>query len=216
LSKPLLVLGAGGHASVLVDILRQQDQEIIGLVAPDIEVKNQVFSGIKHFTNDDDILNFDSQSINLINGIGSLPDNNNLRIKLFNKYKDLGYTFESTISSKAIVSDYSQIGEGVQILAGAIIQTGACIGLNTIINSGAIIEHDCIIGQNNHIAPGVSISGNVVTSKGVHIGTGASIIQSLSIGKNSIIAAGAIVTKDVDDNTVFFSSKGTSRAINEK
>ena len=57
MSKPLLIIGAGGHASVLVDILRQQKREILGIVSPEIVSRCKVFDGIDHFENDDDVQN---------------------------------------------------------------------------------------------------------------------------------------------------------------
>lgn len=212
LSKPLLIIGAGGHASVLVDILRQQKREILGVVSPQIESKSKVFDGIEHFNNDDDIFTFDNQSIKLVNGIGSLPGNR-LRTFIYDKFKALGYEFETVIAHSAIVSDYVELAEGVQIFAGAIVQTNASIGANTIINTGSIIDHDCIIGRHNHIAPGVTLSGHVSTSEYVHIGTGASVIQSISIGGSSIIGAGAIATKNIADNMIYYPSEGIRKVI---
>lgn len=212
MSKPLLIIGAGGHASVLVDILRQQKREILGVVSPQIESKSKVFDGIEHFKSDDDVLKFDNQSVNLVNGIGSLPGNH-LRTVLFNKFKTLGYEFETVVANNAIVSDYVELAEGVQIFTGVIVQTNVSIGANTIINTGSIIEHDCAIGRHNHIAPGVTLSGHVLTSEYVHIGTGASVIQSVSIGGNSIIGAGAIATKNIADNMVYYPSEGIRKVI---
>lgn len=206
MSKPLLILGAGGHASVLLDMLRQQKREIIGVVSPMLESKSKVFDGIEHFKNDDDILTFDSQSIKLVNGIGSLPGSN-LRTIIYDKFKALGYEFETVIAHSAIISDYAKLAEGVQIFTGAIVQTNASIGANTIINTGAIIEHDCIIGENNHIAPGVTLSGQVTTEQSVHIGTAAAVIQNIKIGANSVVAGGAILTNNLRQNSIHFPAK---------
>ena len=32
---PLIIIGGGGHASVLVDILRSQNRQILALISPD-------------------------------------------------------------------------------------------------------------------------------------------------------------------------------------
>jgi sugar O-acyltransferase (sialic acid O-acetyltransferase NeuD family) len=212
LSKPLLIIGAGGHASVLVDILRQQKREILGVVSPQIESKSKVFDGIQHFKSDDDVLKFDNQSVNLVNGIGSLPGNH-LRAVLFNKFKTLGFEFETVVANNAIVSDYVELAEGVQIFTGAIVQTNVSIGTNTIINTGSIIEHDCAIGRHNHIAPGVTLSGQVTTSEYVHIGTGASVIQSVSIGNNVVIGSGTTITKNIAKNMVCLSARITQKVL---
>ena len=141
MSKPLLILGAGGHASVLVDILFQQKRKILGVVSPEVDSNSKVFNGIEHFESDDEILKFDKNSIKLVNGIGSLPGNN-LRSLIFNKFGAMGYEFESVIDSTAIVSSFTELGEGVQVFPGVIIQTGVSIGANCIINTGTIIDND--------------------------------------------------------------------------
>ena len=197
--KQLIVLGTGGHASVLIDILRQQDREILGVVSPDLIVRSKVFDGIEHFKSDEDVSKFDNRSVKLVNGIGSLPGSN-LRAKVYSKFKALGYEFETVIAPSAIISDYATLEEGVQIFTSAIVQTNAFVGANSIINTGAIVEHDCVIGMNNHIAPGVTLSGQVITAANVHVGTGASIIQNVSVGANSVVAAGSVLTKCLGEN----------------
>ncbi|HEX3032888.1 MAG TPA: NeuD/PglB/VioB family sugar acetyltransferase, partial [Bacillota bacterium] len=120
-----------------------------------------------------------------------------LRSKLFDKFKADGYSFASVIHPSAIIGYDVELGEGVQILAGAIIQPGSRVGANTIINTKASLDHDCIIGAQVHVAPGVTMSGNVRIADGVHIGTGAVLIQGISVGRNSLVGAGAVVIRDV-------------------
>jgi len=203
LNKPLIILGAGGHAAVLMDILRQKKAEVLALVGPKIDSNRKVLQNIPHYLQDDDVFTFSPDDIRLVNGIGSLPGST-LRTKLFSQFTAVGYQFETVIADTAIVSAYAELGQGVQVMAGAIIQAGAVIGANSIINSGVIIEHDCIIGAHNHIAPGVTISGDVITEDYVHIGTGASVIQGIKLANHVVVSAGVAVTKNVPAaHTVF-------------
>ena len=207
----LLILGSGGHASVLVDILYQQKIKVDGLVSPEVIQQRKALVGLSQYQ-DADVLGFDKGKVTLINGIGSLPGCN-LRRKLFNEYKALGYDFGRVIATSAIISPYAEIGMGVQIMSGAIIQAGAIVGDNTIVNTGAIIEHDCKIGAQNHIAPGVTLSGGVETASNVHIGSGASIIQLIKIGENAVVGAGSTIVKDVADNIICFPARITEKAL---
>jgi len=211
-NKPLLIIGSGGHAGVLVDILRQQNRDILGVVSPDKPPSNLVFKNIPYYNCDDDVLKFDKRAVNLVNGIGSLP-NQNLRTKIYKYFVGIGYQFETVVDSTARISSYAELEDGTQVLAGAIIQTGATIGANSIINSGAIVEHDCNIGMYNHIAPGATLSGQVQTADNVHVGTGASVIQSVFIGNNSVIGAGSTITKNISDNIVCFPARITQKVI---
>jgi len=208
-SKPVLILGAGGHAKVLLEILISLNREIIAIVDPQSKNSLQSLVNCKHYFNDDDVLSFDPKNISLVNGVGSLPDNN-LRHKLYKKFSSLGYQFITLISPNAVVSSSAILDDGVQVMAGVIVQAGAHLKSNTIINTGAIIEHDCYIGISNHIAPGVTLSGEVKTGNFVHIGTGANVIQGINIGENTVIGAGAIVTKSVNKNGKIFGFRSIS------
>lgn len=210
MNKPVIVLGAGGHASVLVDMLRSQGVVPLALVAPATGVSRAVLVDIPLWHDETQILTHRPDEVELINGIGSLPGSS-LRAELFARYRALGYRFARVISEKAMVSDYAVLEDGVQIMAGAIIQAGARIGANSIINTGAIVDHDGHLGSDNHVAPGAVLSGGVVTGERVHIGTGAAVIQNIKIGSHTVVGAGATVVKDLANNQVLYVAKSFLR-----
>lgn len=206
MAKPIYMLGAGGHASVLADMLKVTGNEISFICSPQVDQTRKALAAIPTLEDENNLLNEGVSSCILVNGIGSLPSNT-LRKKLFCKFTERGYLFKQVLSKHAVISSFATLGHGVQVMPGAIIQAGAVIGDNTIINTGAIIEHDCLIGEHNHVAPGVTISGQVITGNNVHIGTGAVIIQGISIGNSVVIAAGAIITKDVENEKIVFGAR---------
>ena len=202
MTKPVILLGSGGHATVLADILLQNNHTILAVISPQ-KGNSSVFDHIQHFDSDSDILQFSQNEVKLVNGLGSLPGQG-LRHEVFNYFTQLNFHFETVISRNAMLSPHSNIGAGSQILMGAIIQTGAVIGDGTIINSGVIVEHDCHIGMHCHIAPGATICGGVHIGERTHIATGANVIQGVSIGKHCIVAAGATITKNMPDNSIAY------------
>jgi sugar O-acyltransferase (sialic acid O-acetyltransferase NeuD family) len=206
-NKPLVIIGGGGHASVLVDILLAQNRNILSVVSPS-EVDNVIFSGIKHISNDSEVLNYSPNDVLLVNGIGMMP-HSNTRKKVNEYYLSLGFKFESVISDKAIISTYALLSSGVQILHGAVIQTGAKVGSHSIINSRVVVEHDTSVGTYNHIAPGVVLCGNVKTGDDVFVGAGATVIQNIELHDGVIISAGATVTCPVPKNSVCYPSRAT-------
>lgn len=200
-AKPVIMIGNGGHARVLVDILLLQNREIIGYTAPE---KEENPYGLDYTGNDQFIMEYFSPSdVELVNGIGSVSSTN-LREKLYNEFKSQGYFFSSVIHPSAIIASTVKMGEGVQILAGTVIQPFAKIVDNTIVNTSASIDHDSIIGKHCHIAPGCVLSGSVHVGNGTHIGTGTTIIQNIKVGKNVLIGAGSLVIRDVEDNKVVY------------
>ncbi len=196
MNKPIILIGNGGHASVLTEILLEEKRKIIGFTSPQNE-KNRYC--IPYIGEDHEIFQFNRNEIELVLGVGSV-NNSMLRQKLYNYFKDRGYIFTNVIHPHSIVSPSVQIGEGVQIMAGSIIQTSTMLADNIIVNTGAKVDHDCKIESHVHIAPGVVISGGVTVKEGTHIGTGSTIIQGITIGMNCLVGAGAVVTKNVREN----------------
>lgn len=193
MSKPLIILGNGGHASVLTEILLTQGNEIIGYTAPVVEVN---YFDLAYLGTDDVILQYTPTEVELVLGVGMLEPSS-LREKIFKHFKEKGYSFKTLIHSSAIISPSAKLAEGVQIMAGAIIQTGTVIADNTIVNTGAIIDHDGQLGAHVHIAPGTKISGAVQIGNSTHIGTGTTIIQGIKIGEGCLIGAGSVVVKNI-------------------
>ncbi|MBA6353602.1 acetyltransferase [Colwellia sp. BRX9-1] len=208
----VLLIGSGGHASVLLDMLIEQKINVLGYVSPLLAMNQKLFSDLHWFKSDEDIFQFDKTTIQLVNGIGSLPGNT-LRADFYMKYKKLGYSFATLVSKDAGVSGYATLEQGVQVMRGAIIQTGTTVGYNSIVNTGSIVDHDCTIGSNNHIAPGVTISGHVTSQKNVHFGTGSSIIQSININENVIVGSGTTITKDIEKNTICYPARIFKKVI---
>ena len=202
MSKPLVIIGAGGHASVLAETLLTEGRSIIAVISPEDISDNSPLVGINRLTNDEDLLTaYSPGQVELVNGMGAIPGND-MHFQLFTYFSEHGYRFISVISPDATVSKYAQLADGVQIMAGAIVQTNASININCIVNSGAIIEHDCCIGAHNHIAPNATLSGGVITGSQVHIGTGACVIQSIKIGQQAVVGAGCTVVRDVPEKQV--------------
>ena len=194
----MILLGAGGHAKVLLEALRLEGRNVLGLVTPDLE-KVSKHLGIEVLGDDEQLRQYNPSEIDLVNGIGSLPFQS-LRWNISSKMRSWGYKFSKVIHPSAIVSSSASIEEGVQIMAGAVIQSGCIVGRDTIINTGCTIDHDCEIGESTHIAPGSTLSGGAKIGKSTHIGTGTSIIQNIKIGDGAVVAAGTTLYKDVEAN----------------
>ncbi|EKF9595365.1 acetyltransferase [Vibrio cholerae] len=194
--KPLVLIGGGGHASVLADILLGQGRDIVAVISRDDLSSRAVFTGLVHLTQDEEVKRFSPESVHLVNGIGMLP-RSMLRQRVNQQFLELGYQFETVIASDAHVSRFTTIHSGVQILSGARVQTGAVIGEYTIVNSAALVEHDCQIGAYNHIAPRATLCGGISSEELVFIGAGAVICPGVSLGRKCIVGAGVTIRSDV-------------------
>lgn len=193
---PVIILGAGGHARVLVNALRRTQRKILGFLTPDQTLWETSIDGVPVLGGDEYLSSFSPQEIHLVNGIGSVRRNPR-RIEIFQHFKGHGFGFAKVIHPSAIIASDFQAGEGSQIMAGVIIQPGCQIGANVIVNTGTIIDHDCRIGDHVHLAPGVVLSGNVCIGVNSHLGTSVTVIQGIQIGQSVLIGAGAVVIADI-------------------
>jgi sugar O-acyltransferase (sialic acid O-acetyltransferase NeuD family) len=198
-TKPLLILGAGGHAKVLIAALMTGPATILGIIDRSGLASARDVLGIPIIGDDDTVLRYSPEDIRLINGLGSVSSTERRR-DLFEKFVALGYHFASVVHASAVVSRDVSLGAGVQVMAGAVIQPGTVIADNAILNTRVSVDHDCQISKHVHIAPGATLSGRVRVGEGTHISTGAVVIQGIEIGRCCLVAAGAVVVHDVADH----------------
>lgn len=191
---PLIILGGGGHARVLMDLLRARGARVLGFTDPDEAASKAL--GIARLGGDDVIDRYDPAAVRLVNGLGSTASTAKRRA-LYERWHARGYRFETAVHPAAVVAAGACLADGVQVMAGAVVQTGSRCGENTIINTRAAVDHDCRLGAHVHVAPGATLSGAVQVGEGAHIGTGASVIQGIAIGAGSVVGAGAVVLRDV-------------------
>jgi sugar O-acyltransferase (sialic acid O-acetyltransferase NeuD family) len=193
---PLIVVGGGGHAKVLVSTLFLLRQKVLGFV--DLNRSMPPLFGIANLGDDDAVFAHSPDQVRLVNGVGSTSSTIQ-RQRIYEKFVKRGFVFESVIHPSAMVAPEVEIGAGVQIMAGAVLQPGTSLGDNVIVNTGACVDHDCLIEAHAHIAPRAVLSGNVHIGRGSHIGTGATIIQGIRVGAAAIVGAGAVVIRAVPD-----------------
>jgi UDP-perosamine 4-acetyltransferase len=193
-SLSLILIGAGGHAQVLLSTLLQLGRRVLGFV--EREVSETELLGVPRLGNDDAVLTYDPQEVLLVNGVGSVASVNN-RLRVYESFVTRNYRFAQVIHPSALIAPEAQIGDGVQIMAGAIIQTGCIVYENCIINTGAQLDHDCIIHAHAHVAPGAVLCGSVHVGERVHVGAGSTIIQGVHIESDAVVGGGAVVLSDV-------------------
>jgi len=193
--RRVIVIGGGGHAKVLMNALQcLVGVKIVGYSDEDPKRVNVKVLGVPMIGTDRDVGERSPEDVTLVNGIGSVGVSP-IRKNVFSAFRDKGFGFETVVHHSVVKSYDVLMGEGVQIMAGAVIQPGCTIGDNTLINTGASIDHDCVIGDHVHIAPGAVICGGVTVCHGCHVGTGAMIIQGVTIEPDTLVKAGTINTR---------------------
>lgn len=195
-------LGAGGHARVVMDILRLMGgYEIVGLLDRDRTLWATEVQGVRVLGGDDLLSDLYDRGVPYaFIGLGSVG-NAAPRRELYHIALNHGFRIAAAIHPRAVIGESVEIGHGVTIMAGAIVNVAVRLGDNVIVNTGAIVEHDCVIGDHVHVATGAHVAGMVEVGEGAHVGLGASILQGVRIGPDAIVGAGTVVLGDVPAGT---------------
>jgi UDP-perosamine 4-acetyltransferase len=194
--KKIIVIGGGGHAKVLISILKKNAEfEVIGYTDP--EDKGTLL-GIPYLGKDEIIPSvMAKENVQFAAmGVGSV-NVNGYRERVFSNIKSFGIEFPVIVSKDAIVNEEVELGDGTVVFDGAVVNSGSRIGAGVIINTNSTVEHDCVIGDFTHVAPGSTLCGEVNIGRNCMIGAGSTVIQSIKITANSLVRAGSVVVKNI-------------------
>ena len=193
----LVIIGAGGHAKVALDIAILMDNwsEIVFL--DDYKTGEIMGYSINGKISDSHLY---KNSHDFFVAIGD----NETRKKIQNHLINDDFSIISLLHPYAIISKYSKIGQGSIVMAGSIINPNVYVGQGTIINTNSSIDHDCNIGDFVHISPGVTIGGTSSIGSYSWIGLGSNIINNINVGCDCIIGAGSNVISDIEKNRTAF------------
>ena len=192
--KRIAVVGAGGHAKVVIEAIQASKAfEIAGVVDP-----RQVGDvlGIPWLGGDDVLPSLLDQGIRY--AVAAVGDNR-LRQSVGERLAGLGYDIPAIIHPSATISPTARIGQGSVVMARACIGPLAMLGNLCIVNTAAIVEHDNHVGLAAHIAPGVSLGGSVRIGSRTLIGIGSSVRPGVSLGQDVTVGAGSAVVSDFPD-----------------
>jgi sugar O-acyltransferase (sialic acid O-acetyltransferase NeuD family) len=199
MDKPaLVVIGASGHAKVVIDIVEKEARYKISYLLDDNPaLHGKVFFGYR--------VTGATSSI-LAGAAGEKPSalvaigNNEIRMRIAGWLRDRGFGLALAVHPQAQTGRGAAIGAGTVVMAGAVVNPDAAIGENVIVNTGATIDHDCVIGDGVHLAPGSHLCGGVRVGAGAFIGAGTVIIPGVRVGANAVVGAGSTLIEDVAEN----------------
>lgn len=192
LKNNLVLIGSGGHASVVASLSKTIGLKIKFIAVPFAITGQDALSDVEYLA-DDDLMNVrNKQDYILLNGVGQ-KIRCNLRADIFSKFKSKGFEFQKIVHPSSYVDPSSKVFEGAQVMAGAVIQNDCVIGENSIINTNATIDHGSKIGNSCHVAPGAVVCGDILMGNNCFIGAGAIVTEGTKLADNTIVKAGQVV-----------------------
>lgn len=193
MNKEVVIIGAGGHAKVIADIIIKSGDKVVGFL-DDNSTKESIL-GYPVLGKSTDCEKYKDKFF--IIAIG----NNSVRRRIAQQYSELKY-YTAVHPTAAIGLDV-KIGEGTCVMAYSVINSSATVGKHVIVNSASVVEHDCVLEDFVHLSPNVSVCGTSFVGKGTHLGSGATVINNHNICAECIIGAGAVVNKNIDESGTY-------------
>ena len=194
----LVVAGSGGHAKVVVDVVRSlREFEIVGCTGVTAGVDEVLGVPV---LGDDSVL-----SASLADGVAfAFPavGDNRTRRKLLRLLTEQGFTTPVIRAPGSWTSPSASLARGTIVMPNAVVNAGAVVAEGAIINTGATVDHDCQIGPCAHIAPGAHLAGGCHVEEGALVGVGASVLPGRRIGAWAVVGGGAVVARDVEPGAV--------------
>ena len=197
MNKNVIILGAGGHAKVIADIVIKSGDTLLGFLDDNIEVGTRIIDEYVVLGKLEDSINFNcKENVYFAFGIGD----NRVRKRIYDEFRLNYYT---AIHPTAIIGLNVKIGEGTVVMPNAVVNASARIGVGCIINTCAVIEHDNVICDFVHVSPNATLCGRVFVGGYTHIGAATVVRNNISICENVVVGAGAVIVKNITEEGVY-------------
>ena len=198
--RPLFLLGASGHAKMVIEAARSQGEfEPLVCLAGSPVAEQHVLGVPVELESPSALANLLHEGMWAFVAIGE----NGLRRKLQCKLEALGFPIATIVANGAWLSPSAQIGPGSVLMPNSTVGAQARIGHGVIVNTNASADHDCVLGSYSHIAPGTHLAGNVTIEEEAFCGVGASIVPHQRVGARATVGAGAVVVRDIPSDEVW-------------
>ncbi len=198
--RPVLIVGAGGHGRVILDILLCQRRTVLGFVDSYKPIGERVAGDYAIVARDGELGSM-ADSAEFLIGVGDCWTRSKIALALRERYPALRFT--TAVHPSAVVATDVTLGAGTVVMAGAVINTGSRIGEHAIFNTNSSVDHDCEIQDFAGVLPGATLGGNVTVGSFSVVALGARIIHGIRVGSHSVIGAGATAVSDVPDSSIF-------------
>lgn len=200
----IVVIGAGGHAKVVMDAIERQGMyRIVGLIDDFLPAGQQIYGYplLGTSTNLPEI----ARNLNISAGFVAVGDNwtrHNVVTQVIALLPD--FSFISVIHPGAQIGRGVEVGRGTVIMTGGVVNSDSRVGDFCILNTTASFDHDSVMEDYSSLAPGVITGGNVHIGEFSAVGLGANVLEGRKIGKQTVVGAGALVVKDLPDFCVAY------------
>ena len=195
MSKDVVIIGAGGHAKVIADIVLCSGDNLVGFLDDNMEQGEVVFDEYEVIGKASDTSKYPDKSF--VVAIGD----NHVRADIVGKFD--GLNWYTAIHPDAVIAKTCKVGEGTVVMAGVVVNPDAVIGRHCILNTSCSIDHDNVLGDFVHVSPGARLAGTVSIGAYSWICAGATVINNVSVTSDVVVGAGGVVIGDIEEPGVY-------------
>lgn len=199
--KPILLIGGGGHCRSCIDVIEAEGKYKIAGIIEQTGGNSESVLGYQILGNDNDLSELVKECSTALITVGQIK-NAELRVRLFQQLRGIGFELATIISPRAYVSKNATLGAGTIVMHDAFVNTGAKIGNNCILNTKSLVEHDAIVEGHCHISTSSVVNGGTIIREKTFIGSNTITKEYITVGKTSVIGGGLRVMSDVQENTL--------------
>lgn len=196
--RELVVVGAGGHATSVVDALLAAGRKPAFILDDDQTKRGHQVGGV---VVRGPLSEFSSDEVGRFS-IAVAIARNGVRRRLVVHLLARGATLCGVRHPSAVVSRQARIDPTAQIMAGAIVNAGVVVKAHAVLNTGCIVEHDVTVAEYAHIGPGAVLAGAVALEEGAFVASGATVCPFVRLGSWSTLGAGAVALSDLRPRTL--------------
>ena len=192
--KKLIIIGAGGHGSVVADAAAKSGYKKIAFLDDGVATNCLGYPVIGKTAEAENYKNCD-----FFVAIG----NARTREKVMAQLAEKGISVVNIIHPSAIIAKGVTMGKGVLLAPGAIVGPNVTLGDGVIVNTSASIDHNNHIGKYCHVSVGAHLAGDVTVGDYTWVGIGTIVSNGVGVCEDCMIGAGAVVVKDVTEKGTY-------------
>lgn len=188
----LLIYGSQDFSRTVADLAKDCDHEVVGFV-DDFNESDAIVGTSRSIIRSHPP---DCYGVAMAIGYRNLP----ARLAAWQAMRRAGYTTPSLIHPRAYIGREVDLGMGVMVMAGAIVDVRAKLGDIAVVWPGACLNHDARVGINTFLSPNSTICGHASVGSSCFIGAAAAVVDHGVVPDGSFVQMSARWTRRERDH----------------
>lgn len=205
MTRPLVIVGAGGFARETIEVVHainaeRRSWELLGLLDDDPAKHGTEVGGAEVLGPLSWLAR--QPAVAAVVCIGN-PANFASRRAVVHRLSLPTERYATLVHPTAVVARRSEIGPGGVLHAHTVLTTDVELGAHVAIMPAVVFTHDDVVADFATFGAGVRLAGSVQVGTGAYLGSGCLVRENLSIGAWSMVGMGSVVTRPVPAGEVW-------------